>query len=265
MKRTLPVAEIILANVIFFLIALVTIIAFLTVVGPESRDPTFYIWLSIVCAAELIIFVWSEGWVIEKRAGRRVSGAARITVNAMIGIWLLITIVVAFTMTAAPKGRYQDYVSLIYLVLTLLFLIGASTLYARDLGMQDEAAATQMERFQLRAHAFDVFQARQALRRMAASNPELVSRIDRLSKRLDGINTSLDYVSPAKAGTWEEEGSRFTAQITSLIITKLDQFSDKLRSAEAANQEKVQILEDLESRISEIESLLAQRQTYLLS
>lgn len=264
-KANLPVAALVWTTILFLVAVLITFVIFLSVVGPENRTSSFYIWLSIVCAAEFIIFAWTGSWAVERSSGRRISGGARVTIHVMIAIWLIITFIVAFTVTAAPEGRYQDYVALVYLALTFLFLLGSSTLYGRDLSMRDEQVATQYERARLRSRNFEVDRVRQALRDIASANPEQATRIDRISKRLEGISTSLDYSPPAKAGTWEEEGARSANQITSLIIDRLDALYNDLRAAETGNPDISGLLSTIESKETEIESLLAQRQRHLLT
>lgn len=280
-------------SVAFLLVAMITIVAFLSfgAPAPSERTNVFYIWLAVACAAEFILFAWTANWLVGRQSDIRVSGAVIVIIHVMIVIWLVITLYTAFSVTGPRRtierlqnqiedlvsgeseeleveesaNRYNDPIAFAYMILTFLFFFGAASLYAVDIIHQQRDRITQAERKQLRVRAPDAQHACVLLRKAADDHPNFAVKTDRLAKRLEGIRTNLDYAPPAKAGTIEEPGGISVADINQQITNEMDLLTKSLKALESDEGNMEATLQQLEAGISRLELLVQQRQQRLLT
>ncbi len=264
-RRNSVVSVILWSSLLALFGIIITLFAFLTIIDPEKRDATFYVWLSVICTGELILFAWSSSWIVEKTIQRRISGASRIIIHVMIGIWFFITVLLGATLTIAPRGRYQDFISILYIVLTFLFLAACSAIYTRDIRIQDDTSFAMAERSKLQYKTYCISHMKQRLRSIAEASPENAVRIDRIIKRLDSIESSLRYAAPAKTGTFEEVGPRSSETLIDMITESVDSMAVELNKAmSGASSSLSEFLTTLERRIDDLELMVQHRQRYLL-
>lgn len=252
--------------IMFLLAALITIVLFLSAVAPESRGVAFYVWMAVVCTGEFVFFAWSVNYSAVRRHGRGVSGATLHIVHAMIGIWFLIGILLAVVGGLLPgKGdQYHDVVAELFAVLTFVFLFAASSLYAKDLETQAEDRVTQPERVELQVWATAVDRARDELRRFGQEHADHTVAVDGLIKKLDAIHTSLQHAPPGKTGVQEEESGRSVSKFNTQIIALLEKLQTIVAGLSTARESSLARLKDLEHLAVQCESLLRQRQQFLL-
>ncbi len=287
----------ILMAVIFLLVAVLTITAFLAFGEPilSERGSGFYIWMTVVCAAELVLFAWTANWYFSSQSSKKVSGAVVIIIHVMIVIWVIGTIYTASAMTSRktiekftkgvvdiveehlPYGvagqktdesdanRFNDPIAFLYMGFTLIFFIGAVFLYTADMAHQEKDYITQTERKNVSVRVPDTEFASSTLKKACAVYPDSAVRIDRLAKRIEGISTSLHYAPPAKPGTREEQGGVSVADINleinnevTLLMQSLSRFNNDAAGTDSACAE-------VDAIVSRLELLVQRRQDRLLS
>lgn len=283
--------------VAFLLAAMITIAAFLALGSPvpSERPSGFYIWMAVALAAEFVLFAWTANWYFSSRSEKKVTGAVVVVIHVMIVIWLAVTLYTAFsiagpkktidsiekkanelidryvmgetvdTASEQPANRFNDPISFIYMALTLVFFLGASSLYSLDAAYQERDLAINVERKQVRASAPDAEHACSVLKKLAGSNPDMSVRIDRLAKRLEGIGTDLQYAPPAKPGAREEPGGLSVADINEEIAGEIDLLMPSLSSLEGGEGSAEAVLREIEDHVARLELLTQRRRQRLLA
>jgi len=266
MKKQPVAGTLIWLTILFMLTTLVIMAIFLTSVPPEGRNTGFYVWMMAVCTAALVCFLWTANTVLAARCGRRASGAALLTIHGMIAVWFCITLVLAFVgaQWSAATGQYTDKLAILYAAMTLLMLMGASALYARDMAVQREDAAAQPQRKELQLEVVDVEEICSNLRAWAADNGEHVTAVDRLVKMIEGIRTSLDFAAPGKVGTLEEGAGQDVHDLNVKIIATLEELGSRVAELQQGSSDPGERIEGMTEVVRRIESMLKKRQQHLL-
>ncbi len=250
----------------FVLAALITIVIFLAAVAPGDRGIAFYVGMAVLCGGEFIIFAWVINYWIS-RQGRGLSGATLRIIHLMMIWWFLIALPVAMVVGGMAGWRYSrwhDVAAELLAVMTFLFFLGATMIYAKDLELQAEDRATRPERIELQVWVTAMEQACDQLRHLASEQADHAVAVDRLTKKLDAVRTSLQHAPPGKIGVHEEEGGRSASQYNARIVVSLEELQAKLSKACAGGQETPARLRELDELASRLESLLRQRQQFLL-
>lgn len=252
--------------IMFMLTTLIIIATFLTAVPPEARNTGFYTWMLTVCTAAFVCFMWTANYVISWRGGRRASGATMLTIHGLIVVWFVITLILAMVgaQWSARSGQYTDWLAIIYAALTLLLLMGASALYARDLAVQREDDVGQSQRRELQVEVVDVDEICRSLRAWSADNDSHAVVVDRLVKTLEGIRTSLDFAAPGKVGTLEEGLGRDVHDINVKIATTLGELAPRLAELRRGSSDPAERIEGMAEVARRVDSLLRKRQQQLL-
>jgi len=263
--RNQPVFGTLLWLSIVFLLAvwLTTAVFLVMTTGPLTFG--FYLWLAIVCAAEFVFFVWAANYAVGLRLGRRASGAVLVTIHMMIGAWLLLTILMALVWGAVAQGEYNSTLAVVYGVLTFLFFLAATMLYARDIAVQAEDRITQQQRVELQVRVADVDDLCQQLRTWAAAHIDQLVAADCLVKRLEGIRTNLNFAPPGKIGTLEEDDSRNVREFNTQIASALEEMKSRLAELRTRPQDTPDPLSGLDGVVDRLDSVLRRRQQFLLT
>jgi len=250
-------------SIVFLLAVWLTTAVFLVMTtGPLTFG--FYLWLAIVCAAEFVFFVWTANYAVGLRLGRR-AGAVLVMIHMLIGVWLLLTILMALLWGAVSQGEYNSTLAVVYGLLTFLFFLAATTLYARDMAVQAEDRLTQRQRVELQVRVADVDDLCQQLRTWAAAHDDQLAAADRLVKRLEGIRTGLDFAPPGKIGTLEEDDARNVQEFNVQIASALEEMKSRLTELRTRPQNTPDPLGGLVGVVDRLDSLLRRRQQFLLT
>jgi len=249
----------------FLMAALITIVIFLTAVSPGDRGIAFYVWMAVLCGGEFVIFAWSVNYSLS-RHGRGLSGATLRVVHWMMIWWFIFTVPAAITggLSEWRFSQYHDVVAELFAIGSFLYFLGATVLCLKDLELQAEDRATQPERVELQVWATAVDQAKEELRRFGAEHPDQTVAVDRLVKKLEAVRTSLQHAPPGKIGVHEEEGGRSARQYNAQIVALIEGLQPKVASLCAGGEDAPARLRELEELANRCESLLRQRQQFLL-
>ena len=265
MKGVSRFAVVLWPAILFLLAAMITIAIFHTAIPQERRGMDFYLWMSVVCAAEMVGFAWIVNYWLTQQRGRGASGATLQTIHVMIALWFLITLGFAWwsQRQAAEGSRHSEVVAEVYAVLTFLSLFGASAIYIREMRIQTEDRAARPERLELQVLTGEVEQGCEAVRAWAARYAEHTAAAERLVKRLEAIGTSLRFAPPGRSGTQEDSAidvSQHNARITAAIAELKGRIADTAPPPGGP----AAYLETLNSAVDRIESLLRERQQSLV-
>jgi hypothetical protein len=219
----------------------------------------------VLCGGEFIIFAWTVNYGIS-RHGRGLTGATLRIIHLMMIWWFVIALPLATVggLMGWRYSRWHDLVAELFAIMTFLFFVGATMIYAKDLELQAEDRATQPERVELQVWVTAVEQAGEELRRFAAEHADHVVPVDRLIKKLDALRTSLQHAPPGKFGVHEEDSGRSASQYNARIVVILEELQAKVTKACAGGEETPARLRELDELANRFESLLRQRQQFLL-
>ncbi len=257
--------RVIWAQMMFLLAALITIVVFLAAVPPSDRRIGFYVWMAVLCGGEFVIFTWAINYR-SSRHGRGISGATLQIIHLMMIWWFLIAVPVAAVgaLTTWRSSQFHDLVAELLAILVFFFFLGATILYSKDLAIQAEERATEPERVELQVWATTVQQACDDLRSFASTHDDHAVYVERLVKKLDAIGTSLQHAPPGKIGVREEKGGRSVRQYNARIVALIEELRDKVVRVCASSEDISGRLDDLDQLLGRLESLLRQRQQFLL-
>jgi cob(I)alamin adenosyltransferase len=267
------VGTIVWQMIMFLLAAMITIVAFLAAVAPENRGVLFYVWLAVLCGGEFIIFTWSVNYQISKH-GRGLTGATLQTIHLLMIWWFLIAVPLAIVgglatglmewLTGGHASQWHDVVAELFAVMTLLFLLGAAMIYAKDLELQGEDRATQPDRIELQVWVAHVEEVVDNLRRFASEDDDHAASVDRLIKKLDAIRSSLQHAPPGKFGVHEEDGGRSVTHYNARIIGMIEELQAEVTKVCAGEEQTSDRLREIDQLLDRCESTLRQRQQFLL-
>jgi hypothetical protein len=161
-------------------------------------------------------------------------------------------------------SRFADGIAIVYAVLTFLLLFAASALYARDAAVWAEDREVRGQRIELQVRAGEVDQLCRDLRNWGAANSAHTAAVDRVAKRLDAVRTSLDFAPGGKVGTLEEGTARNVASLNAQIASALQTLKDRAADLQTRPGDAAERLGALNAGVDQIDTLLRQRQQFLL-
>lgn len=259
-----PIGYIVWLTAMCLAAVLITVGIFSLLVPIPSRETPFYFAISALCAAELICFAWLANYRLSRFYHVRASGATRITIHVLIVAYFFLTLIFALVLAPSPedKTRFFNAVTLVYAAFVFLLLFAAGMLYAKDINLQAETAEIRGESRSSKLMQADVEGICMSLRESAKANSGDVAAVDRVVKKMEALQTSLQYAPGKKPGTPEED-ERSIEDINNKINSRLDALRQSIGNMDGPDGfgEK---LNGVDSTVNEIEMLLKQRQQRLL-
>lgn len=213
--------------ILFALCSAVTCIAFLVFVPGPDRGMTFYVAMSIVVTAELVLFAHLTHSRLAKAGAPTASAATRIQVHGLIFIWLILTIIAAvFAVRRDTADTFTaDKILAIYLILTFVFFAATYFLYSRDIEIEKVDRELVSQRRRIQVNVPDIEQIIRAVDDLGQRHTEHALLCDKVSKKLDTLRSGIEGVlvseqaleNPQNEGQdWNLELERQISQLTSL-------------------------------------------------
>ena len=213
-------------SLFFLLAALATYATFAAFVAGPDRRTTFYVAVSLVCAAELVLFAHMAHSRLARAGVPTASRAGRIQVNVLILVWLVLTIIAATVMANPAKADtiYSDRVLAVYLVLTFLFFLGVYGIYTRDIEISKVDRQLVAQRRILQLNVPDIEQVMRAVEELGRQHADQAVLADRVRKRVDTVRSALEGLLVGAHALDSEQGaevencdSQIIQQVTQLI------------------------------------------------
>jgi len=183
-------------SALFLLAVVATYTLFAVFVPAANRTRIFYIVLSIVCGAELVVFAHLAHSRLARTGTPSATRPVRTQVNFLILVWFVLTL-----LTAAIAGNPQEgqevnayKVLAIYFVLTVIFFMAAYALYSKDVEVAAVDRQLAAERRSLQLNVPDIEQAMRALEELGRQHADHAVLADRVRKRMDTIRNALEGV-----------------------------------------------------------------------
>lgn len=211
---------------LFFAIgAAVTCAVFLVFVPGPQRGMTFYIVMSIVVAAELVLFAHLAYSRLAREYPPGPSRAIRLEVHALILLWLIVTIIIAI-FAVRPENAdtlASDKILVIYLLATLLFFLATFFLYSNSIEIEKTDIQLVAEREIVTSKAPDIEQVIRAVEDIGRRYSEHVILVDSTNKKLNTLQINIESVFVSERAINQQTSdvqkwnSQLEQQITDLI------------------------------------------------
>jgi len=215
-------------SLIFLFAAAITATIFLVFIPEPDRGMTFYVVLSLVIAAELVLFS-HLAYNRLAETDPTVSTAARIQVQGLVVIWFIATVIIAAYATSQPRADTlaSDKLLLIDLVITFLFFLAAAAIYGRSREVEEADQSITAKRVELRTRARDIDQVLLAVDQLGAREQQHAALAAGVRKKLELTRTSLEstFVSSRVADAQGSDGE---------FVMRLDEEVEKLLSLSAS-------------------------------
>lgn len=259
MKQGSPVRTLLGYSLLALAAILVTCAAFAVFVPGPDRGTTFYVALSVVCAAELVLFAHLAHSALARWATASELGAVRIQVHVLIAVWLLLAIVAA-VIISHPENQdtlFADRVLIVYLIVTFCFFAATYFLYSKHFELAKASQHLATERNAVQQFIADIDDVLEAVRQMGERQPDQAIAADRTQKKLETVRSDITsvVVSERQArGGVETQGwlDRFAEE-----VDKLAQVARDRLGSEAADPAGV--LAEIEKQVEVIRRHLRSR------
>jgi len=180
-------------SVIFFLVTFVTGTIFFILTNEPSRGQLFYMAMTMVITAELVLFAHIAHTQLENRNHYKATYVTRLQINRLIFLWLVATVVTAFLVlsTGIIGPASSGFIFISYSVLTLLFFIFTYMVYSHDLDVSsvNREIVRKQERLQVNIEPLEeIMHIVKQLGNLFANQAFLA---DKIQKKLEIIRNTL--------------------------------------------------------------------------
>jgi len=229
------------------------VVFFVFIPGPE-RGMTFYVSISMVVAAEFILFSQLLHSKLVKTGAPTASPATRIQVFTLIFIWLLLTIIGA---AVAVNPSYADTLTAdriltVYIVFTFLFYLGAYFLYNRDIKVEESTRALKEERREYTSKIPAIEEAITIVSDLGRRESDYAEQCDTIAKKLNTLRSSLEAIPVSERAMEESEDNQKDWQ--NQFEQKLSQLMSPVQSLSESTNDQVQ--ESLNTIAVTVESII---------
>jgi hypothetical protein len=244
--------------------AAVTCAMFLVFVPGPERGMTFYVAMSIVVTAELVLFAHLAYSRLARAHPPGPSRATRLEVHALILLWLIAAIITAvFAVRPENADTFTaDKILVIYLLVTFLFFLAAYFLYGNSIEIERTDAQLVAERRIVTSKAPDIEHIIRAVERIGRRNTEHAMLADRVGKKLDTLRSGLDsaFVSERALGQPTNSGQDWNSQLEKQV-SQLVSLSDS--ASEVASEKIPELLDNIASKAESVMVVLRRREESL--
>lgn len=249
--------------VLFLAAGGVTAAAYLSLVIPEYRGPTFFTALISSCAAELVFFGYLSFVLAVPQDARSASRPVRMRVITLVA-WWSVAIIASGALAAAPSladSFFSDKILLWQLIATFLLLFSVVLLHRQGVMAQDSHAEAQAQRDRLQSYAMGIDPLLAAVVRLGKRSPARLVELDRLGTRLNTLKMHLLACSPQA----EREAQRPAGPAShDWIEQQLRGVHERTRSLDEAGESSLpQRIEEASAAVDSAIAALRQRENAL--
>ena len=231
------------------------------ILGPE-RGMTYYFALSIVIAAEFVIFLHlaNPG---ARAGGKASSPATRYMAQGGIFVWFILTLIVAAFAVSPSRAdtAAADKILLIDLVLTFVLLVFLYVIYAKDFEIGGITQQLADERANIQ---FDIPALEQVMRfttDIGQQHSEHAALSDRVGKKVDTVRSAIDGVMVSESAMLQGKGGDWPARIQEQISELVGNFDD----VDISSDQALERLNNISKQADTILTTLRQRERAITS
>ncbi|MBI5723782.1 MAG: hypothetical protein HZA50_07490 [Planctomycetes bacterium] len=222
------ISLIIVVTLAFIVLAAATIVTpmLLTYDSPQSRGFMFWFITGFVCFIEFLFYVLVTGALAGRIKKVRAGGAIAVATWGLVGLYGFagLTALIVYALVRDPQGPSDLTFCTIFGLITLLVFMAAAGMRAFDIWVQGQgqgpgAAAIReahVEKARTLAPVIGI------IKSVAFADPAIVARVDRLVKKLEGVEISLKHshgggIGSREAGFVHKLDPALDSQATNLI------------------------------------------------